>query len=72
MSRSGPIINWMRFGIKQQKPVNFPEVEEEGFRQFSISGDPTSERQKEWREEIQKGERQRDNRHNTKPVLLCL
>lgn len=37
MSRSGPIINWIRFGIKQQKSVSFPEVEEEVPGKFQLA-----------------------------------
>ena len=43
-----------------EKPVNFPEVEEEDSRQISISGDHTSEPQKEWRQEVQEGEKAKE------------
>ena len=56
--RTGRHLN-MPSESNRQKPVNFREVGE-GSRQISISGDHTSKRQKEWRQEIQEGEQAKE------------
>jgi hypothetical protein len=43
----------------REKHINFPEVEEDSSQQISI-GNSTSERQKEWRQEIQEGEKAKE------------
>jgi hypothetical protein len=42
----------------REKHINFPEVEQESSENFTINKD-TSDRQKQWQQEIQEGEREK-------------
>jgi hypothetical protein len=44
----------------REKHINFPEIEEESSEQISIGSNRASERQKEWRKEIQEGEQAKE------------